>query len=92
MGSTLLVPALMVGISSNVFPKVQAVALPAAQEVNQRLPGSSFYYLENNQGPSWPRKQVRTSANKDILLLVNKAQTTLNQIKAKTPQLGKVLR
>lgn len=90
MGSTLLVPALMGRISSNVFPKVQAIALPA-QEVNQRLQVVPVFTITNNQGQPLLASQTGQDKRKLGIFFFSQqeAQTTLNQIKAKTPQLGK---
>jgi len=90
MGSTLLGPALMGRISANLLPSVQAVALPA-QEVNQRLQAVPVFTITNNQGQPLLASQAGQDKRKLGIFFFSQqeAQTTLNQIKAKNPQVGK---
>jgi len=93
MGSTLLGPALMGRISSNILPNVQAVALPA-QEVNQRLGAVPVFAITNHQGQPLLASQSGQDKRKLGIFFFSQqeAQTTLNQIKAKNPQLSKSAR
>ncbi len=94
MSSTLLSPSLIgSSVQSNFLPSAAAVALPA-QEVAQRLQPVPVFTITNAQGrPLLGSQSPQQKAQVGLFFYSQKdAQTLLDQVKAKNPEVGKSAR